>query len=86
MKTAKLLIAAGFTLATSVAVAETGVGTFQIDNVTNVYGRAGAPTLVVKGVVRTGAVDVTEAGRGTPNLEGKGILVTKDSGNSFGRS
>jgi hypothetical protein len=43
--------------------AETGVGTIQIDNVSNVYGRAGVPAVKVTGAVVTRSADVNVAGR-----------------------
>ena len=45
MNATKLIIAAGFAIATAGALAETGVGTYQIDDVANVYGRAGGPNV-----------------------------------------
>ncbi len=45
------------------ALAETGVGTVQIDNVSNVYGRAGVPTVKIVGVVVTHSAGVNVAGR-----------------------
>jgi ABC-type glucose/galactose transport system permease subunit len=45
------------------AFAETGVGTMQIDNVAQVYGRAGVPAVKVTGIVVTKSSDVNVAGR-----------------------
>ena len=75
MKSAKFLVAAGVVLASSAAFAETGVGTYQIDNVTNVYGRAGVPTVQVRGNLQSGVADVAIAGRSTLSGQGQ-VLVT----------
>jgi hypothetical protein len=63
MKTTKLIIAAGFAIAATGAFAETGVGTYQIDNVANVYGRAGVANVQITGVVTTQPGDVANSGR-----------------------
>ncbi len=79
MKATRLIIAAGFALATSAAFAETGVKTFQIDNVTNVYGRAGVAAVQIKGDVQATDADVTVAGRNQPALIGKTLVTTGEA-------
>lgn len=87
MKTAKLIIAAGVVLASSAAFAETGVGTYQIDNVTNVYGRAGVPAVQVRGNVQSGIADVATAGRNGAVGQGQVVVTTGESDvNVNGRS
>lgn len=86
MKATKLMIAAGLALATSAALAETGVKTYQIDNVTNVYGRAGVAAVQLKGSVQSGEVEVATAGR-LPAIAGKALVTTNSVDvNSKGRS
>lgn len=75
MKATKLIIAAGLALATSAAFAETGVKTYQIDNVTNVYGRAGVAAVQIKGNVQAGDAQVATAGR-TPAFAGTALVTT----------
>jgi hypothetical protein len=87
MKSVKLIVAAGAILASSAALAETGVGTYQIDNVTNVYGRAGVPTVQLRGNVQSGAADVAIAGRSTVPGQGQIVVTTGNSDvNVNGRS
>jgi hypothetical protein len=86
MKATKLIIAAGLALATSAALAETGVKTYQIDNVTSVYGRAGVAAVQIKGDVQSGGADVTTGGR-NPAFAGKTLVTTSDADVSInGRS
>jgi len=86
MKATKLIIAAGLALATSAALAETGVRTYQIDNVTNVYGRAGVAAVQIKGSVKAGEAEVTTAGR-LPAIAGGALVTTGDADvNIDGRS
>jgi hypothetical protein len=86
MKATKLFIAAGFVLASSTAVAEVGVGTLQIESVTNVYGRAALPTVAVKSPVKTGGAEVATSGR-TQNDGGIQSAVTANvEARAFGRS
>ena len=59
----KLAILSALAVSAAPVFAETGVGTHQIDNVTNVYGRAGVPAVKVTGVVVTRSSDVNVAGR-----------------------
>lgn len=75
MKATKLIIAAALALATSAAFAETGVKTYQIDNVTNVYGRAGVAAVQIKGSVKAGEAEVTTAGR-LPAIAGDTLVTT----------
>jgi hypothetical protein len=63
MNALKLIIAGGFAIATTGAFAETGVGTYQIDNVANVYGRAGVPNVKITGTVATQTGNVADSGR-----------------------
>lgn len=87
MKSAKLIVAAGVVLASSAAFAETGVGTYRIDNVTNVYGRAGVPTVQIRGNVQSGAADVAIAGRSTAFGQGEALVTTGNTDvNVNGRS
>ncbi|HEX4986246.1 MAG TPA: hypothetical protein VFV71_09285 [Burkholderiales bacterium] len=53
-----------FAVAAFPAFAETGVSTVQIDNVSNVYGRAGVPAVKISGAVVTHEADVNASGRG----------------------
>ena len=59
----KLAVLSAVVLFAAPAFAETGVGTMQIDNVANVYGRAGVPAVKVTGTVVTRSADVNVAGR-----------------------
>ena len=52
MNATKLIIAAGFAIATTGAFAETGVTTYQAGHVANVYGRASAPNVQIVGAVQ----------------------------------
>jgi hypothetical protein len=79
MKATKLIIAAGLALATSAALAETGVKTYQIDNVTNVYGRAGVAAVQIKGDVHAGDAEVTIAGRNQPAFARKTLVTTSNA-------
>lgn len=65
MNVTKLIIAAGFAVATTGAFAETGVKSAFIDNVSNVYGRAGVAAVKIQGAtaVATQPGNVAEAGR-----------------------
>ena len=85
MKVTKLVIAAGLALATTGVFAETGVKTYQIDNVANVYGRAGVPNVAIKGDVQTADVDAATSGR---DIQKAGVKSTVVTGNftALGRS
>jgi hypothetical protein len=80
-----IVLAAGFA---APALAETGVGINRIDNVANVYGRAGVPAVKVTGAVVYRQSDVNVAGRnpapaGTP----KTVLSNgRDLDDGFGRT
>lgn len=63
MKATKLTLAAVLALATTGVFAETGVKTYQIDNVANVYGRTGVSNVTIKGDVQSIAADVANSGR-----------------------
>jgi ABC-type glucose/galactose transport system permease subunit len=84
----KLAILSAIALSAAPAFAETGVGTLQIDNVTNVYGRAGVPAVKVTGSVVTRSTDVNVAGR--ESLSGGADKTVVSSGENvdqgFGRS
>ena len=70
-------------------LAETGVGIGRIDNVTNVYGRAGVPAVKVSGAVVYRQSDVNVAGRNAAPAAGEDKTVTtdlRDVTDGFGRS
>lgn len=85
MNVTKLIVVAGLAIATTGAFAETGVGTVQIDNVANVYGRAGVAAVKVYGTVVSQPAPVAEAGRGVVKGDAK-IAVTTSGERAFGRS
>lgn len=85
MNVTKLIVAAGLAIATTGAFAETGVGTVQIDNVANVYGRAGVPNVKIYGTLAAQPANVADAGRNTAKGDTK-IAVTGKEANPFGRS
>lgn len=86
MNVTKLIVVAGLAIATTSAFAETGVGTVQIDNVANVYGRAGvAAVKVYSGTVVSQPAPVAEAGRDVVKGDAK-IAVTTGGERAFGRS
>ena len=67
------------------AFAETGVGISSIDNVANVYGRAGVPAVKVSGVVVYKRSDVNLAGRNAaPTGAGKTVVSNVRSVNDGG--
>ena len=86
MNTTKLIIAAGFAIATTGAFAETGVGTYQIDNVANVYGRAGVANVKITGLVATQAGNVADSGRESSQGDAKVAVTTGKEVIEFGRS
>ncbi len=65
MNVTKIIVAAGFAIATTGAFAETGVKSAYVDNVTNVYGRAGVAAVKIQGAtaVATNPGNVADAGR-----------------------
>ena len=86
MKTTRIIVAAGLALATSAAFAETGVATYQIDNVATVYGRAMAPNVRIAGNVATQPGDVTASGRDLIKGESKVAVTAGREAIEFGRS
>lgn len=65
MNVTKLIVAAGFAIATTGAFAETGVKSALVDNVSNVYGRAGVAAVKIQGAtaVATQPGNVADSGR-----------------------
>jgi hypothetical protein len=86
MNVTKLIVAAGFAVATTGAFAETGVGTVQIDNVANVYGRAGVANVKVSGTVAAQPANVDEAGRNTAKGDRTIAVTSGKEVIEFGRS
>jgi len=86
MNTTKIIVAAGLALATSAAFAETGVATYQIDNVTTVYGRASVPNVRIAGNVATQPGDVERSGRDVIKGDSKVAVTVGKEAIEFGRS
>jgi len=86
MNVTKLIVAAGFAVATAGAFAETGVGTVQIENVANVYGRAGVTNVKVYGTVAAQPANVAEAGRNTAKGDSRIAVTSGKEVIDFGRS
>lgn len=86
MNATKLIIAAGFAVATTGAFAETSVGTYQIDNVANVYGRAGVPNVKIVGAIATQSGNVAESGRDSTKGDTKVAVTAGREVIEFGRS
>ncbi len=86
MNVTKLIVAAGFAVATTGPFAETGVGTVQIDNVANVYGRTGVANVKVCGTVAAQPAAVAEAGRNTAMGDSKIVVTSGMEVVEFGRS
>ena len=86
MNVTKLIIAAGFAVATTGAFAETGVGIGQIDNVANVYGRSGVANVKVYSTLATQPANVIEAGRNTVKGDSKIAVTSGKEVIEFGRS
>jgi len=87
MKATKLFVAAGLALATAGAFAETGVKTYQIDNVANVYGRQGVPNVRIAGELQSTPANVANAGRAIAQPEGRTLVTTSNADvNINGRS
>src|SRR6185436_15453587 len=84
MNVTKLIIAAGLAVATAGAFAETGVGTVQIENVANIYGRAGVANVKVYGTLAAQPADVDEAGRNTAKGESKTAVTSGKEVIEFG--
>jgi len=86
MNVTKIIIAAGLAVATTGAFAETGVGVGRIDNVANVYGRAGVANVTVSSTLATQPANVTEAGRNTATGDSKIAVTSGKEVIEFGRS
>ena len=84
MNATKLIIAAGFAIATSGAFAETGQVTYQPENVANVYGRAGAPNVKLVGAITTRTANVADSGN--DKSETKVAVTAGKDAIEFGRS
>jgi hypothetical protein len=65
MNVTKLIVAAGFAIATTGAFAETGVKSAFVDNVSNVYGRAGVAAVKIQGATAVASQpgNVADSGR-----------------------
>ena len=86
MNASKIIIAAGFAIAAMGAFAETGVGTYQIDNVADVYGRAGVPNVKIIGAVATQSGNIADSGRDTSKGDTKVAVTAGKEAIEFGRS
>lgn len=86
MNATKLIIAAGFAVATTGAFAETGVSIYQIDNVANVYGRAGVSNVKIIGAVATQTGNVADSGRDSSKGDTKVAVTAGKEVIEFGRS
>ncbi len=86
MKASKFIIAAGFALATTGAFAETGVRTYQIDNVANIYARAEVPTVAFAGNVATQSGQAADSGRNIIKGDTKIAVPAGRDAVEFGRS
>jgi hypothetical protein len=86
MKATKFIVTAGLAIATSAAFAETGVSTYQIDNVTTVYGRASVPNVRIAGNVATQPGDVAASGRDVIKGDTKITVTANKDVIEFGRS
>ena len=87
MTITKLIIAAGFAVATTGAFAETGVKTLDTGNVSNVYGRAGVAAVKIQGAVASQSSTVADSGRETVKGDTQIAVSTGGQGvNAQGRS
>ena len=77
MNATKLIIAAGFAIATTGAFAVTGVTTYQAGHVASVYGRASAPNVQVTNQV---------ADSDSPKSDTKVAVTVSKEVIEFGRS
>jgi hypothetical protein len=84
MNAARPIIAAGFAVATTGAFAETGVVTYQPENVANVYGRAGAPNVKLVGAISARSGKVADAG--SDKSDAKLAVTAGKDPIEFGRS
>lgn len=80
MKATKIIAAAAFAIATTGAFAETGVKISQIDNVTNIYGRAAVQAVNFKGNVQTAGALVANSGRQIVATQGTIVNVGNKQG------
>jgi len=79
MKISNLALAAALAVTATGAFAETGVYVKQVDNVANVYGRAGVPNLKIAGPVVARPDEAVPSG---PNTEPGPTAVAIGTGNS----
>jgi hypothetical protein len=79
MKVSYIALAAALAATATGAYAETGVNINQIDNVANIYGRAGVPNVKIAGPVVTRPSEQVPAGATT--VEGPAAVATV-TGNS----
>jgi hypothetical protein len=87
MNVTKLIVAAGFAVATTGAFAETGVNTTDVGHVSNVYGRAGVATVKIQGTVASTAATVADSGRETVKGDTQIAVTAGDKDvNGLGRS
>jgi hypothetical protein len=75
MKATRLIAAVAFAAASTGVFAETGVKFSQVDNVTNIYGRAAVATVKVKGDVQTAGAEVNSSGRTITAMQGATIAT-----------
>ena len=85
MNVTKLIVAAGFAVATTGAFAETGVKTGDVGSVANVYGRTSVAAVQIKGDVVAQPADVAEAGRDVVKGD-NAVAVNSGNTHEFGRS
>jgi hypothetical protein len=87
MNATKLIIAAGFAIATTGAFAETGVTTYQPEHVANVYGRASAPNVPIVGAAATAqSGNVADSGGDSTKGDTKVAVTVSKEAIEFGRS
>lgn len=87
MNATKLIIAAGFAIATTGAFAETGVTTYQAEHVANVYGRASGPNVQIVGAAaNTQSGNVADSGRNSTKGDTKVAVTAGKEAIEFGRS
>jgi len=86
MKSTKILLAAGLAIVATGAFAETGVTTYQRDNVANVYGRAGVSNVKIAGPLVSQPGNVADAGRETSRGDTKLSVTANKEVIPFGRS
>lgn len=86
MKVTKFLVTAGLSIAAGGAFAETGVSTYQVDNVTTVYGRASMPNVRIAGKVSTQPGEVDTAGRDITKGDARVAVTAGKEVIDFGRS